>query len=196
MRTRDEQKEALVKEKAIELLVKHGFEGFSMQKLAKEAKVSPATLYIYYTDKDELIYKLGTELGMRFFEAMMDGFSGKMSLRDGLKKQWENRAKFLINHPLEASAYEVIRHSPAGNSVLKATTDLISPVMSEFAHNAIANGELRPMPLEIYWSITYGPLYTLLKFHLEKRSFKTQPFELTDKIMYDTLELVLKALKP
>jgi len=196
MRTRDEQKEALVKEKAIELLVEHGFDGFSMQKLAKEAKVSPATLYIYYTDKDDLIEKLGKDLGLKFFEAMTDGFTGKMSLREGLKKQWENRSKYLINHPMEANAYEVIRHSPAGNSVLQATTNLISPIMAEFAHNAIANGELKPMPLEVYWSITYGPLYTLLKFHLEKRSFKSQPFELTDKIMYDTLELVLKALKP
>lgn len=196
MRTRDEVKEALVKEKAIELLVKHGFEGFSMQKLAKEANVSPATLYIYYADKEDLILKLGIELGEKFSSAMLDGFNGKMSLREGLKKQWENRSKVMIANPTEANAYEVIRHSPKGLEVTEATTRLISPVMAEFTHNAIANGELKPMPLEVYWSITFGPLYTLLKFHLDKRSFKSQPFVFTDKIMYDTLELVLKALKP
>jgi len=62
MRIRDEQKEALVKEKAIELLVEYGFEGFSMQKLAREVGISPATLYIYYSDKEDLIKKLGLEL--------------------------------------------------------------------------------------------------------------------------------------
>ena len=196
MRTRDEQKEALVKEKAVELLVKHGFDGFSMQKLAKEAKVSPATLYIYYTDKEDLIRKLGIELGTQFATAMLDGFSGKMSLREGLKKQWENRARYMLNYPMESNAFEVIRHSPIGVEVMNATTLQISPAMAEFAHNAVENGELKAMPLEVYWSITYGPLYTLVKFHLDKRSIRSTPFELTDEIMYQALELVLKALKP
>lgn len=196
MRTRDEQKELLVKEKAVELLVKHGFDGFSMQKLAKEAGISPATLYIYYTDRDDLIEKLGTELGERFYNTMMDGFSPKMSLRDGLKKQWENRARYMLAHPLEAGAFEVIRHSPVGIRVMQSTTKLISPIMAEFTHNAIEKKELQPMELEAYWSITYGPLYTLLKFHLDGRSMGMRPFVFSDKVMYDTLELVLKALKP
>lgn len=196
MRTRDEQKELLVKEKAIELLVKHGFDGFSMQKLAKEAKISPATLYIYYSDKEDLIQKLGLELGKRFYVAMIDGFSESMSLREGLKKQWENRANYMLNFPMEANAFEVIRHSPAGLEVMKSTTAMISPVMKEFTHNAIKNGELKPMELEVYWSITYGPLYTLVKFHLDGRSLAMRPFVFSEKIMYETLELVLKALKP
>jgi TetR/AcrR family transcriptional regulator, multidrug resistance operon repressor len=47
MRTRDEQKEITIREKALEMIVEQGFDGFSMQKLAKAAKVSPGTLYIY-----------------------------------------------------------------------------------------------------------------------------------------------------
>jgi AcrR family transcriptional regulator len=41
MRLRDEQKEQLVRTKALELLVEEGFNGFSMHKLAKAANVSP-----------------------------------------------------------------------------------------------------------------------------------------------------------
>jgi len=96
MRTRNEQKELLVKEKAIELLVRDGFEGFGMQKLAKAAKISPATLYIYYSDKDDLIKKLGVELGNRMSEITLEGFAGTMSLAEGLKKQWENRSKYWL----------------------------------------------------------------------------------------------------
>ena len=196
MRTQDEQKKSLVKQKALELLVKHGFEGFSMQKLAKEAKISPATLYIYYADKEDLIKTLGIELSNRFAESTLDGFHGKMSLREGLKKQWENRSRYLLNHPVEANAWEVIRHSPVGLEVASIVTKNIGPKMAEFAHNAIKNKELKEMPLEVYWSITYGPLYTLLKFHLDGRSFAAKPFVFSEKIMNDTLELVLKALKP
>lgn len=196
MRIRDEQKEASVKEKAYELLVKHGFEGFSMQKLARVVGISPATLYIYYADKEDLIKKLGVELGQKFSQRMLEGFHGKMSLREGVKKQWENRSRYMLENPTEVNAFEVIRHSPIGLEVLRETTKMFSPVMAEFAHNAIARKELRPMPLEVYWSITYGPLYTLLKFHLEGRSIAGQPFVFSEEVMYETLEMVLKALKP
>jgi TetR/AcrR family transcriptional repressor of multidrug resistance operon len=196
MRTQDEQKKALVKEKALELLVKYGFEGFSMQKLAREAKISPATLYIYYTDKEDLIKTLGVDLGNRFAETTLAGFDAKMSLREGLKKQWQNRTRYLLENPMEANAWEVIRHSPVGLEVANLITRQIGPVMGEFTHNAIRNKELIEMPLEVYWSITYGPLYTLLKFHLDGRSLAAKPFVFSEKIMNDTLELVLKALKP
>jgi TetR/AcrR family transcriptional repressor of multidrug resistance operon len=196
MRVQDEQKKALVKEKALELLVKSGFEGFSMQKLAKEAGISPATLYIYYTDKEDLIKTLGVDLGNRFAETTLTGFDPKMSLREGLKKQWQNRSRYLLENPVEANAWEVIRHSPVGLEVANLITGKIGPVMAEFAHNAVKNNELREMPLEVYWSITYGPLYTLLKFHLDGRSLAAKPFKFSEQIMNDTLELVLKALKP
>jgi TetR/AcrR family transcriptional repressor of multidrug resistance operon len=196
MRTRDEQKETLVKEKAIELLVKNGFDGFSMQKLAKEASISPATLYIYYTDRDDLIQQLGAELGTKFADKTMEGFSGTMSLAEGLRKQWENRAKYMLEHPMDVSAYEVIRNSPAGANIAQIATAKISPVMAEFARNAVNNGELRPMPIEVYWAVAYGPLYSLLKFHLDGKSIASKPFSFTDETMYYTLELVLKALKP
>jgi AcrR family transcriptional regulator len=196
MRTRNEQKELLVKEKAIEMLVKVGFEGFSMQKLAKAAKISPATLYIYYSDKDDLIKKLGIELGNKMSEITLEGFSGKMSFADGLKKQWENRSRFWLEHAKEANAYEVIRHSPHGHYITQAISANFRPVMEEFAHNAIKNNELRPMSFEVYWSVAFGPLYTMVKFHLEGRSKGNTPFVFSKKLMYEALDLVLKALKP
>lgn len=197
MRTRDEQKELLVKEKAIELLVKYGFDGFSMQKLAKEARISPATLYIYYTDKDDLIQKLGLELGNKMTEITLEGFSGMMPFAEGLKKQWENRAKFWLSEPKHAAAFEVIRHSPQGQYVLQQTSAAFKPVMAEFAHNAIKNNELRPMSFEVFWSIAYGPLYTMLKFHLEGTGAPGgRPFGFSKALMNEMLELVLKALKP
>ena len=58
MRTRDENKELTIREKALEMAVKDGFDGLSMQKLARAAGVSPATIYIYFKDRDDLILQL------------------------------------------------------------------------------------------------------------------------------------------
>ena len=71
MRTRDTNKEEIVKQKTIEMIVKHGIEGFAMNRLAKECGISVATLYIYYTDKEDLIKKVGTELGTYFFKSSL-----------------------------------------------------------------------------------------------------------------------------
>jgi TetR/AcrR family transcriptional regulator, multidrug resistance operon repressor len=46
MRSRDENKEQAIRTEALENAVKDGFDGLSMQKLAKAAAVSPATVYI------------------------------------------------------------------------------------------------------------------------------------------------------
>src|SRR5215510_12794180 len=119
MRTRDINKESSVKEKAVEMLVKDGFEGFSMNKLAKACGISVATLYIYYKDKEDLIKKLGVEIGEKFFDETLNGFSIDMSFRDGLKKQWENRSRFALKYPLEVAAYEIIRHSTHGSYILE-----------------------------------------------------------------------------
>jgi AcrR family transcriptional regulator len=81
MRTRYTEKEKLVRENAIVLLVKDGFEGFSMAKLAKACNISVATLYIYYKDKDDLIKQLGVEEVRRMMELMTKIFPLKCLLK-------------------------------------------------------------------------------------------------------------------
>ena len=68
--------------------------------------------------------------------------------------------------------------------------------MRQFVKNAIGRGELSPMPIEVFWSVAYAPLYNLIRFHNEGQSIGGKPFVLSDETMNQTLELVLKALKP
>src|SRR5215203_4668865 len=106
MRTRDTKKEKLVKQKAIELLLKEGFDGFSMQKLARACDISVGTLYIYYKNKDDLIIKIGIEEGKRMMDAVMKNFSADMPFAEGLKVQWENRSSYWIKNKEASLFYE------------------------------------------------------------------------------------------
>lgn len=196
MRTRDTSKELLVKQKALELFVKDGFDGFSMNKLARLCNISVATLYIYYQNKDDLIKQLGVEEGKKMTDATMKGFSADMSFREGLKIQWENRSKYWIKNPLSGKFLESIRNSPHSEYVTSSIVKDFSVVMKQFTETAVSNKELKPLTLEVYWSIAFGPLLTLLRFHFEERSVGNKPFRFSDKVMYETLELVLKALEP
>lgn len=196
MRTRDTNKEETVKQKAIEMLVEMGIEGFGMNRLAKESGVSVATLYIYYTDKEDLIKKIGVEIGQNFFNEMVKDFSPTMPFKDGLRKQWENRARFTIKNPLHVACWELLSHSSYRDYILEKSLSNFKTIMSDFLTNAIDKKELVCMPKEVFWSIAYGPLYSLLRFHNEGKSMAGTPFTLTKEVTEEAFELVIKALTP
>ncbi len=196
MRIRDEKKEQQIKLKAMEMIVKNGFDGLSMQKLAKAAKVSPATIYIYFKDREDLIEKIAIEKFNMMTEVTLKGFSPKMSFEKGLKKQWNNRANFWLNNPMEARFLEQVRFSPIGFKVHSKIKKEFSDIMHQFLKNAITKKELAPLNTEVFWSLAYAPLYQLIKFHLDGKGMKHQPFSLDKKTLNTTFKLVLKSLTP
>ena len=178
------------------MLLRDGFDGFSMQKLAKASGISVGTLYIYYKNKEDLILSIGIEEGRRMTAATMKGFSADMPFAEGLKKQWENRAEYWLKHKESARFYEKIKRTQYAEVILEEISNDFKPVMQKFCENAIAKKELYFLSFESYWSVAYGPLYTLLEFEEKGKSVGNRPYKFSKKTMYQTLDLVLKALKP
>lgn len=196
MRTRDEVKEQNIREKAIHMIVKEGLDGFSLQKLAKAADVSPATLYIYYKDKEDMIVTIGTAVSEQMLEHSVRGFNTDMSFPEGLKVQWMNRSKYFIEHPVEVQFIELIRYSPFHHKVHQHIKVNFGAIMREFVHKAIERQELKKLPFEVYWSLAFAPLYQLIKFHIQGESYVNKHFKLNPSLIDQTLNLVLKSLKP
>lgn len=196
MRKRDENKEWSIKEKALTMFVKDGFDGFSMQKLAKAAGISPATIYIYFKDKEDLILQLSAEQIKKMADITLDGFKPSMSFSEGLRIQWMNRARYCMEHPNEMQFLEQIRNSPFHEKTSEMIGENFKNTMQEFVTKAIERNELSKVPVEVFWSVAYGPLYNLVKFHMNGRSIGGNQFSFTEDVMNQTLDLVLKALKP
>ena len=196
MRSRDPAKERAVRDHAIDMVVKGGFDGLSMQKLAEAAGVSPATIYIYFKDRDDLLLRIYEEESTRMAAVTLDGFDPEMHFDEGLARQWKNRARYCIQHPRQAHFLEQMRYSPLAVRCEKLKHPFVK-VMRTFVENAIRRGELVRMPVEVYWSVAFSPLYQLLKFHMNGRGMPgTDRFVLDDAILDQTLKLVLKALTP
>jgi len=195
MRVRDVNKVELVKQKAIELLVKVGFEGFTMNKLAKSCKISVATLYIYYQDKDDLVLKIGMEEVQRMSDIMLEDFDPDSSFVDGLRQQWKNRAKCLLENPLSAQMMEQLRTSTYQQKILETFGKNFKEPLGRFLHNSIERGEIDPMPFETYWSVAFAPLYNLIRFHNEGQSMGGKPFVLNDEVLWKTFDLVANAFR-
>ena len=195
MRIRNTDKVQLVKQKAIELIVKHGLEGFSMNKLAKACSISVATLYIYYKDRDDLILKIAIEEGALMGDAMIKDFDPEMLFEQGLRKQWENRYSYMVANPIMTLFFEQLRSSSYQQIFLSSFLKDFKLVMGKFMDNVIARGEIDVMPFEVYWSVAFAPLYNLIRFENEGQSMAGKPFKMTDEILWKTFDLVVKALK-
>lgn len=195
MRTRNVVKEELVKQKAIELIVKEGLENFSVNKLAKACGISVATLYIYYKDKDDLIIKIALEIAKEMSEEVLKGFDPESSFEVGLRQQWKNRSRHMLENPLAAQLFDQLRGSTYHDEVYKVIIGDFAKSMGIFMKNAIERGEINPLPMEVYWSVAFAPMYNLVRFHNEGKSIGGRPFTLTDELLWQTFDLVIKALK-
>jgi AcrR family transcriptional regulator len=196
MRLRDENKQQAIRDKAIEMIVKEGLEGFGVNKLAKAAGISPGTIYIYYQDKEELILKLCLEKSANILEASLKNVHPAMSFAEGLKLQWENRYAFFKQYPLDVQFVEQVRYSPLYHSVTQMLSEKYGEQLGNFINGAIQRQELIPLPFEVYWSLAFAPLYQLINFHTQVQADGKKRFAISDVAFYQTLSSVIKGLTP
>jgi AcrR family transcriptional regulator len=195
MRKKDENKEIAIREKAMEMIVMEGFDGLSMQKLAKAANISASTIYIYFKNREDLLNQLFIQVQQTFSDVALAGFSPELSFEEGLWLQWKNRLRFILKYPVHYQFYEQFRNSPLINHS-DINLSVFKNNMKHFVLNAIRRGELARMEPEIFWSLAYGSFYALVRFHLNEKSMMNENFKLTDTIMKQTFKLVVKALQP
>lgn len=193
MRLRDESKEQAIREKAIEMIVTSGFDGLSMQKLAKAANVSPGTIYLYFKNREDLLNQLYMGIDKVFSEWTLKDFDPDMTFEEGLWLQWKNRLAYNIRYPHHVYFMEQFRTSPLIDQK-GLVRNSFKEAMGKFYHNAVKRNEIIELPVEIFWSLAYGPLYTLIRFHFGKKSLMGTRFTLTEQKMRITFERVVRAL--
>lgn len=194
MRTRDEEKVLRVKQKVMEMVVSDGLEGFSVNKLARACGISVATLYIYYKDKEDLIIQVGVEEAKRMTDMTLQNFDPAMSFEEGLRIQWANRAHYSLQHPLAITFFEQLRTSTYHEQIMNTIISSFKHAMGRFVSNAVKRGEIEDLPIEVYWSVAFAPLYSLLRFHSEGMSIGGRKFVIDEPLMWRTFDLVIKAL--
>ena len=78
MRKKDDEKVRSIKEAVIKLILQEGFHGTSVSKIAKMAGVSPATVYIYFENKDDMLHDIYMEYSEEIYTYLLDCVDRKM----------------------------------------------------------------------------------------------------------------------
>ncbi len=78
MRRKDEEKRENIKQAVMKLILEQGFHGASISKIAREANVSPATLYIYYQSKEEMLKDIYQEYADQIYAHLLENIHQDM----------------------------------------------------------------------------------------------------------------------
>ncbi len=112
MRTKDEKKKSSLFKATVTLVNRIGFTSSSVSKIAKEAGVSPATIYVYHSKKDELLVSVYISIKKRMADDILAGFDDSRPVRDTLKQAWFNAYTFGTNHTDYIQYIEQFANSP------------------------------------------------------------------------------------
>ncbi|WP_188051494.1 TetR/AcrR family transcriptional regulator [Flavobacterium sp. GP15] len=106
-----EKRTALLKA-TLNLVNNGGIQGASMSKVAKLANVSPATIYLYFESKQDMVNQLYLDVKASFAEAAFKEYDPEKSVKERFEKIWFNMADFKLNHKEEASFLSQCDNTP------------------------------------------------------------------------------------
>jgi AcrR family transcriptional regulator len=93
-----EKMRKLILKTAMELFLKEGYATVSLRRIAKKIEYSPATIYLYFKDKNEILYALHNE-GFEELFRRQQAITPIKDLRKRLRKHGEIYLDFAFEHP-------------------------------------------------------------------------------------------------
>lgn len=139
MRRRDAEKERRVKEAVVKLILRDGMEGASIAKIAREAGVSPATVYIYYDSKEQMLQNLYQEYAAQASAYLMDRVREEMDGPQLVRALILGYYQYIAEHAEIYSFVEQCSHCPVLNDGLSQLCQA-----SELIRRMQSRGILRP----------------------------------------------------
>ena len=189
MRTRDELKRQAIIDATISLVNEIGFVACSVSKIAKKANVSPATLYVYYKNKEDLLVSTYIEIKQLFGRKLLNNFDDTLPLRDIFKNVWINIFKFTLKSPEYFQFTEQFSNSPFSdlvdrNEVEKSFKPILQSVQSGIDQKIIKN-----VSIDVISAFMFVPAMTLSN----KKFCKS--FELSSENIETAFNLAWDAIK-
>ena len=164
VRHKDDNKQQAICDAAIELITANGFADTSMSKIAKAANVSPATIYVYFENKEELINKIYLFVKQEMSAEFLRGVGTNLSVAEAFKIIWDNFYSYALNNPVRFAFTEQFANSPLVARCKDESISYFKPLLDLF-NRGVAEKIFKEISLEIFIAFTFAPLTGLIKEH-------------------------------
>ena len=179
---------------ALRVIARLGLHAAPMSIVAREAGVAAGTLYLYFPSKEAMINALYLEVLAdrdRSMAADAEGARKNGAIgRAGLWAFWHGLARWHLEHP-DASSF--LLQCQASTIPTDETREAERRMSAEGLKNfdaAVAGGRLRDIPLQVFWALVAGPIFTLAQMR------DAGEMEITDEVLRATFDGVCRSVLP
>ncbi len=164
MRQSDENKKIAIGKAAIQLINSVGFDGASISKIAKVANVSPATIYTYFENKEDMLLKLYVMVKKELAIALLQGLDESLDIKKGIHLMFESLIAYSEKN-IESFAFkEQFANCPLVANVCEdeELRAVIEPLKS-FIEKGKRQNILKEVSIEYIGAYLFHPISTLIK---------------------------------
>ena len=189
MRTKDNIKQEALFEATVKLVNEIGFASSSVSKIAKEAGISPATIYVYYKNKEDLLVSTYVEIKKNMGRAVHEDFDDSLPIRDILKNVWFKMFDYIARHSDYFQYTEQFSNSPYQSLVDKQKIEKYFDPVINVLLRGIEQKIIKNVNFDILMVFIFYPIVALANARV------CQDFELNDENIETAFTLAWDAIK-
>lgn len=152
----------------LSLVNNNGFHDAPMSKIAKTAGVSPATIYIYFENKQDLINQLYLEVKAAFSNYAFKNYDEKLPVKEGFEVIWKNIAHFKLNQVEEAVFLSQCDNTPMIDQESREKGLLHLQPLLNLWERGKNEGIIKPISPYLLYAYTIYPLAFLMTMQQRK----------------------------
>jgi len=190
MRIKDDKKVEALFEATVKLVNEIGFAASSVSKIAKEANISPATIYVYYKNKEDLLVSTYISIKMQLSRAMLKNFDDTLPIRDILKSVWFNMFSYISENVEYYKFVEQFSNSPYNMLVNKQEIEQYFEPMDRVMQRGIEQKIIKNVSRDILAVFIFYPITILANPNLCQNSQVTEEsIETAFNLAWDAIKL-------
>lgn len=189
MRKKDVQKEKAVIDATIKIVNKEGLNNASISKIAREAGVSQATIYIYYKNKEDLVLSIFYYVKEKITLFLYQDLDENNSVIQNLRILWNNTIKACSIIPEFTSYEEQFTNSPLCELIDGAKMKELAKLLYDLLERGIKEKIIKNIPLHIFIAFFMSPAISLSSRKMANR------FTITEESISETFQIAFNAIK-
>lgn len=170
MRTKDEKKQTAIRNAAIAEFVRNGLGGASVAQIAKSAGVSPATIYIYYPNKNEMLVEVYLEAKVKLRESIVAAIDPAADSAANIRNMWFALYDHLVASPNDFVFLEYVATANLLSSSDQTHARELMGEATAIIQQAVSEGTIRATSIDAIQSLLVAPALHLAKQQVSGRS--------------------------
>jgi AcrR family transcriptional regulator len=171
---------------ALRLFVEFGFHNTPTSKIAKEAGISSGTLFYFFPTKDDLVVALYLDIKGKLGCEITESISLENSFKEILKKYYITTLNWATEHKSEFKFMEQFNSSPYLKKIAEEEVQKYVKPLKELLQNAIDEGILKNMNLEIIFTLISGHTFSINQYLLSNELSEDK----INEVINETFELI------